>query len=63
MTEPTSAYDRIGKEIESLMIDIKRILPPTRESSLVLTKLEEAIHWLGSAAVRSEAQPHRKGTP
>lgn len=38
----------LTREIASTHYDVKRHLPDCREKSLVLTKLEEAQHWIAA---------------
>lgn len=48
---------RLRKEVDVLIQDLKN-LPPSRERALAVTKLQEAVMWLGMDLKRlNEAQP------
>ena len=47
-------YTYLRHVAETLAVDILRNCPPSRERSLALTKLEEAIFWANASIARIE---------
>ncbi len=57
-TEEVVANKQLRKEIDEKIQDIKN-LPPSRERSLAITKLQEGVMWLGMDLKRlNEANPY-----
>jgi len=49
-------YESLRKTAKDLAIAIDAQCPPSRERSLALTKVEEAIMWANAAIARNESQ-------
>ena len=47
-------YEQLRSEAKALAYSITDNTPPSREQSLALTKLEEAIFWANAAIARNE---------
>lgn len=47
-------YDRIRKLARALATDIDGMCPDSREKSLALTKLEEAVMWANASIARRD---------
>jgi hypothetical protein len=47
-------YDALRVQAKNLAMIVLEFTPPTREQSLALTKLEEAIMWANAAIARHE---------
>lgn len=57
-TEEVVANKQLRKEIDEKIQEIKR-LPPSRERSLAITKLQEGVMWLGMDLKRlNETNPY-----
>lgn len=56
---PTEAqvnrYGSIRAEANSLALHLNQQCPPSRELSLAMTKLEEAVFWANAAIARGES--------
>lgn len=50
----TKRYEEIRKEALSLAVFIKLNTPPSREQSLAITDLENAVFWANAAIARNE---------
>lgn len=44
----------IRSEAKSLAVTVEGLCPPSREKSLAMTKLEEAVMWANAAIAREE---------
>lgn len=53
-TDQPQRYVRLRGEAREMALNIIRFTPPSREQSLALTKLEEAIFWANAAIARNE---------
>ncbi|KLO31896.1 hypothetical protein ABW16_01665 [Mycolicibacter heraklionensis] len=51
----TSDGASIGQDVKPLAHRIDREIPPGREKSLALTKLEEVMQWIDAAVARAAA--------
>lgn len=49
--------DAVRADFGRLAAKMVKVLPPGREQSLVLTKLEEAMFWANAAIARSQQEP------
>jgi len=47
-------YYNIRTNAKELAYDIEELCPPSREKSLALTKLEEAVFWANASIARNE---------
>jgi hypothetical protein len=47
-------YPMIRDEAKELAVTIVKLTPPSREQSVALTKLEEAVFWANAAIARNE---------
>ena len=56
-------YQQLRDGGKALAIQIVLQTPPSREQSLALTKLEEAIFWANAAIARNEVEPQEKPQP
>ena len=57
-TEEVVANKKLRKEIDEKIQEIKK-LPPSRERSLAITKLQEGVMWLGMDLKRlNETNPY-----
>ena len=52
--DQTHRYYSLREAAKSLAQDILDLTPPSREQSLALTKLEEAVMWANAAIARNE---------
>lgn len=52
--DQSSRYHQIRAEAKALALTIDRESPNSREKSLALTKLEEAVMWANAAIARNE---------
>ena len=59
--EQTDRYEGIRGRALSLAELVCHSCPPSREASLALTKLDEAVMWANSAIVRNEAPNVNQG--
>ena len=50
-------YSEIRNEVKNLAHMILCLTPPSREQSLAMTKLEEAVMWANAAIARNEKEP------
>lgn len=47
-------YARIREEAKQFAFTIEKLCPPSRERSLALTNLEQAVMWANAAIARNE---------
>ncbi len=55
-TETIMRHQNVRSAVEEVMVDFDHLLPPGREKSLALTKLEEAMFWANAAVARSKSE-------
>lgn len=56
-------YEAIRMRAKHLAVDFCQFCPPSRELSLALTKLEEAVFWANAAIARNEDASTTVSTP
>ncbi len=49
-------YEAIRSQANELACLFNQVCPPSREKSLAMTKLEEAVMWANAAIARNEAK-------
>ena len=47
-------YERLREEAKELAMKIMEMVPPSRERSLAITNLEQAIFWANAGIARNE---------
>ena len=52
--DQSQKYELLRDEAKTLATNICKLCPPSREQSLALTKLEEAIFWANASIARNE---------
>lgn len=56
-------YTTLREDAKSLAISIQTRCPDSREKSLALTKLEEAVFWSNAAIARNETDDQSRPDP
>lgn len=51
-----SKSEELARQLMNIVAEIKIGISNSREVSLAITKIEEAVHWLGSHSVKHEPQ-------
>ena len=46
-------HDQVRRALKGVAMDVMALTPPSREQSLAITKLEEAMFWANAAIARS----------
>ena len=60
--DQTARYQKIRNEAKNLAIHIMTFTPPSREQSLALTHLEDAIMWANASIARNEKKETNSGS-
>ena len=53
-------YEELRNKAKEIALRILNLCPPSRERSLALTKLEEAIMWANASIARNETEQENK---